>query len=87
MDLLDGGYNSVLIIGAKIVTGFAMALFVVNGRLYLFAVSGENERSRAFSMQWAVAGTCVSLGSLVDGVLPSFFSRILSALPPTCYTE
>ena len=76
--LLDGGFNSVLLVGAKTLTGLAMALFVVNGRLYLFAAGGENERSQAFSMQWAVAGVFVLLGSLIGGFLPALFSRILS---------
>lgn len=58
-----------------------MALWNVNGDVYLTARTTQAERAHAFSVLAAVWSLAGFVGSLVGGLLPGFFSTVLSVSP------
>jgi MFS family permease len=59
----------ILLVGNSLV-GIAAALVVVNGIPYLMAISSNEERNKAFTLQTAVFAVTAFLGSLLGGLLP-----------------
>jgi len=65
------------LIGSYVVAFLGLALYFVNAAPFAMSVAPPEERSHVFSVQvalWSLAGFA---GSLVGGLLPSFFSSIL----------
>jgi MFS family permease len=66
------------IIFTYLLSALGIILYIVNGNPFLTANTNQEERSYAFSAQtgvWPLAGFA---GSLVAGLLPGFFTRVLS---------
>jgi MFS family permease len=66
------------IITTYLISALGIILYIVNGSPFLTANTRQEERSYAFSVQtalWPLAGFA---GSLVAGLLPGFFARLLT---------
>jgi DHA1 family multidrug resistance protein-like MFS transporter len=67
-------WGAALLIGNGLV-GVAAALVSVNGPPYLMAISPENDRNKAFTLQTSLFTFAAFLGSLVAGTMPGFLMK------------
>ena len=64
--------------GAYIVSYSGVALYFVNTAPFLMASITDAQRSYAFSIQSAMISFAAFIGSILGGLLPAFFARLLS---------
>jgi predicted MFS family arabinose efflux permease len=78
-EFLPASVQSVWILGSYAWSWFFAALIVVNLGPFLMGSTSPVERSYAFSVQMATFPFFAFIGSLVGGLLPGLFARVLSS--------
>jgi MFS family permease len=76
-ELVPSGLRSWWLMTCSFVRAMGFALYWVNARPFLMNATTESERRHVYSVQGALFPTTGFLGSLVAGLLPGFFSRLL----------
>ncbi len=71
------GLRGAWIIGIRLMTSFGSALYFVNFRPFLMAISSPEERTHVFSVRSALQPVGAFFGSLVAGLLPGLLAGVL----------
>ena len=66
------------LVGTRLLSSFGLALYFVNARPFLMAVTRVEERSHVFSVGAALRPLGGFLGNLVAGLLPGLFAQVFS---------
>ena len=76
-ELFSGGWQQGWLMAAYIVIFLGMSLYFVNGAPFMMASTPPAQRDHLFSMQTGLMAIAAFLGSLVGGILPAAFARLL----------
>ena len=75
-ELLHGTARTGWLVMVSALTAFALSLWFVNGNPFMMALVDAGERSRAFSIRWALLALGGFAGNLVGGSLPPAYAAV-----------